>query len=220
MDIVFFLSLVLAVPALLYFVGNHGNREAWGLVLRGFQQRGAGAYRSVPVPIWRQASVPLTIRAAAITSFILGQMVVPGAFAAFVGLIASVATLTNEAGVEWSVIVITCSAPSGLYIAGSLLSVGLALLRRADDAAVRSRKVGWISIVHNVVLLGLLALLVLFGATRAHVITFPVVYGFVSIAHAALLLAAARALEARGVQEERDREAAGAPDGIAVSTGS
>ena len=201
MEIVFFLALFLALPSLLYVAGRFAGRGVWGLVLARYEKRGGSAYRATQVPVWLPGKAPLSVKLAAISSFLLGQMVIPGALAALAGLIISLEMLgragqaaDNEAPLIY---ILTLSAPTGLFVAGGLLSVGLHLLRRAPDAAQRARSMGRWSVIHNLVLLA--ALLVTCGLRRD---LWPcVTYVMISLAQAALLFVAARALDVYALAE-------------------
>ncbi len=199
---------LVTVPATLYFAGRSAGGGVWGLFLRGYEKNGPGAYRAQIKPIWVSGKPPLSVHLAAITSFILGQMVVPGALAALVGLIVVAEFLSR--GVhgpgDYVVLILMLSAPTGLLIGGRLLSVGLLLLQRAEYAAQNARKLAFFSIGHNVALLALLGV-VYFGA-KNDAVYFPAVYACISISQAILLLKAARAVDAHGEAEERDRELA------------
>ncbi|MDI1436914.1 hypothetical protein [Polyangium sorediatum] len=183
----------LLLPSLLYVAGRIAGRDVWGLVLSRYEKRGGSAYRAAEVPVWVPGKTPRSVKLAAITSFLLGQMVIPGALVALVGLVISLEMLGRPVeAMEPAILILTLSAPSGLYVAGSLLGLGILMLRRGPDAAARARWVGRWSALHNVLLVA--ALLVLCGPKRDIV---PIVaYAFVSLVHAALLFAAARALDA------------------------
>lgn len=201
-------ALFVTVPLTLYFSGRAAGRDVWGLFLQGYEKRGSGAYRAQITPVWATGKPPLSVHLAAITSFILGQMVVPGALAALLGLVVSLEILSRgvHSPGEYVIHVLVLSAPTGLMIGGKLLSVGLSLLQRADGAVENARKVARFSIIHNVVLLVAMAVLFIAGAAEAVLLT--VVYSTISIAQACLLHRAARAVEEHSVAEERDRELA------------
>lgn len=204
-------ALVVTVPLTLYLSGRSAGRDVWGLFLQGYEKRGAGAYRAQIKPVWAAGKPPLSVRAAALTSFILGQMVVPGALAALLGLIVSLELLSrgvNSPG-DYVVHVLVLSAPTGLWIGGKLLTVGLSLLQRMPEAPANARKVARFSIIHNVVLLVTMTILRALGADDAVWLT--VVYAIISIAQASLLIRAARAVDEHAVAEERDRELAVRP---------
>ena len=201
-------AFVVTVPTTLYFSGRAAGRDVWGLFLQGYEKRGSGAYRAQITPVWSAGKPPMSVRLAAITSFILGQMVVPGTLAAILGLVVSLEMLsrgTNSAG-EAVVHVLVLSAPTGLMIGGRLLTVGLSLLQRTKESTENARKLGRFSIIHNVVLLIAMAILYAFGADEAVWLT--VVYSILSIAQASLLFRAARAVDEHSEAEERDRELA------------
>lgn len=198
MENVILVAGFLLLPSLLYVVGRIAGRDVWGLVLSRYEKRGSSAYRAAEVPVWVPGKAPRSVRAAAITSFLLGQMVIPGALAALVGLVMCLEMIGRSPGaMERMVIILTLSAPSGLYVAGALLMLGVLLLRRGPNAAARARWIGRWSVLHNVLLIG--ALLVACGPKRDIV---PIVaYALVSLAHAALLFVAARALDAHDLSQ-------------------
>jgi hypothetical protein len=201
-------ALLVTVPLTLYFSGRSAGRDVWGLFLQGYEKRGAGAYRAQIQPVWAAGKPPISVRLAAITSFILGQMVVPGALAALFGLVISLELLSRSSHSlgDYVIHVLVLSAPTGLMIGGRLLGVGLSLLQRAEESTKNARKVARFSIIHNVVLL---VFMVIFAALRADDAAGPMAgYALISIAQACLLLRAARAVDEHSVAEERDRELA------------
>lgn len=208
-------GILIVVPGALYASGRHAGRNVWGLFLRGYEKHGAGAYRAQVRPVWIEGKPPISVHLAALTSFILGQMVLPGALAALVGLIVSleiIARGTHGPG-DYVILILMLSVPTGLLIGGRLLKVGLSLLQRAENAAADARKVAYLSIGHNVALLLLLGA-VYFVATNDAVYV-PGVYACVSIAQALLLLRAARAVDVHDEAEARDRELAVPPPQLA-----
>jgi hypothetical protein len=204
-------SLALIVPVTMYLSGRMAGRDTWGLLLRGYEQRGAGAYRAQIKPVWVAGKAPLSVHLAAISSFILGQMVVPGALASLVGLIVALEIIAhgmNTPG-DYVIVVLTASAPTGLMIGGRLLTVGLGLMQREEGAVEKARKLARFSIIHNVVLLFSMGVIFALGGNDE--LIFPVIYQCMSIAQATLLLKAARAVEVHGEAEARDRELAVRP---------
>lgn len=207
--------LVVTVPLTLYIAGRTAGRNVWGLFLRGYEKHGAGAYRAHVSPVWVAGKPPLSVHLAAISSFILGQMVVPGALAALIGLVVALEILSrglHNSG-DSIIVILMLSAPTGLMIGGKLLDVGLALLQRADGAVKKARNVARFSIIHNVVLL--LALGAVYVVDTNDAVFFPAIYACISVAQAALLLTAARAVDAHGDAEARDRELAPPPPQLA-----
>ncbi len=194
MDLLFLLALILPLPLVLYLIGLDRGRGAWGLTFRGFVRRGSSAYRAVEVPVWKDGKAPLAVHVAAISSFILGQMVVPGALLALVGMLMLLDTLGNLSGPEPLLVVLMLSAPTGLYVAGALLAAGSAMLRREADAAAEARRAAYWALGHNVVLLVALGACALGGLHEIYL--GPAIYAGVSIAQALLLLHAAGALDA------------------------
>jgi hypothetical protein len=203
--------LVISVPLTLYFSGRSAGRDGWGLFLQGYEKNGAGAYRAQIKPVWTAGKPPISVRLAAISSFILGQMVVPGALAALVGMIVALELISrgmHNPG-DYVLVIVVASAPTGLMIGGRLLGVGLDLLQRAEGAVTKARNLARFSIIHNVVLLALLG--GVYGLAQNDGVYFPAVYACISIAQAILLLKAARDVDAHGRAEERDRELAMRP---------
>lgn len=201
-------ALLVTVPATLYFAGRSAGRGVWGLFLRGYEKNGPGAYRAQIKPVWVSGKPPVSVHLAAISSFILGQMVVPGALAALVGLIVVLEILSRgiHSPGDYVILILMLSAPTGLMIGGRLLDVGLGLLQRAENAVQKARKLAHFSIGHNVVLLVLLGMVYLSATNDA--VYFPAVYAFISISQALLLLKAVRAVDAHSDAEARDRELA------------
>jgi len=210
MDVMFLLLLTIPiiVPAAMYFSGRSAGRKMWGLVLRGYEKHGAGAYRVQVRPVWAAGKPPLSVHIAAISSFILGQMVVPGVFAALVGLVVSFEILFRgpHSPGEYVILVLMGSVPTGLMIGGRLLNIGLILLQREEGAAQKARDLARFSLIHNAVLILLMLLVYAFGGNDA--VYFPVAYQLVSIAQALLLMKAASAIDAHDAIEARDRELA------------
>lgn len=197
MDLVYLLAMLFAVPTFLYVATRYGAPGVWGLVVRGYQKRGEGVYRATVVPILKPGSAPVTIKAAAITCFLLGQMVVPGALAAFVGVIVTVLMLASpHERIEPFTVLLTLSSPSGLFIAARLLSAGTAMLKRSLDAAERARKVARVSLIHNGVLIAITLLVGLWKREDMPVTLLPIGYGTLSILQALLMQAAANDLDA------------------------
>ncbi len=203
--------LVVTVPITLYFSGRSAGRDVWGLFLRGYEKNGPGAYRAQIKPVWVSGKPPLSVHLAAISSFILGQMVVPGALVALVGMIVLLELLSRgfHGPGDYVLVILLLSAPTGLLIGGRLLNVGLCLLQRAESAATNARKLAYFSIGHNVVLLLLMGCVYLVATNDA--VYLPAVYACISISQALLLLKAARAVDAHGEAEARDRELAVRP---------
>jgi len=201
----------LLIPGLLYAGGRVTGRGVWGLVREGYKSRGVGAYRAAPEAVWKEGKAPLVVHAAAISSFLLGQMVIPGAIAALVGLLVSMEMLMKSGeSIEWMVVILTLSAPTGLFVAGGLLAAGLALMRRSAGASKLARRIGWSAIGHNVALVAAIGVVAMFKPSDEAVL-FPIGYAFISCMQALLLLSAARALDARDAAEARDREEGIAP---------
>ncbi len=208
-------AVALVVPLGLYISGRSAGRDVWGLFLRGYEKHGLGAYRAQIRPVWVAGKPPLSVHIAALTSFIMGQMVVPGALAALVGVLASTTILIEgfDNGSDWVILVLTLSSPTGLIIGGRQLGIGLRLLQRVENVVADARKLARFAITHNVVLLGALGLI--FAVYRSDSVYFTAVYATISLLQALMMLRAARAIEEHGHAEERDRDAAIRPPQLA-----
>jgi len=206
------LIIALLVPVALYVVGRFTSPGVWGLVLRGYEKPSASTYRAAPRPVWEKGKAPLIVHVAALSSFLLGQMVVPGGLASLAGLVASAEVLSTNGTNDPSFVIplLTLSAPTGLYIAGRLLGTGLALIRRDPGAATSARKIARFSIVHNVILMAAIGASHLVRGSGNDVL-FVVVYAVVSIVQAVIVQRAAKALDERDAQEVKDREEAPPP---------
>jgi hypothetical protein len=200
------IALAAGIPALTYFLLGGGKGKVWGLVPAGVEQRGPSVYRGALVVRWKEGAAPLVVRVAALSSFFLGQMVVPGALAALVGLIVMFGMLASGE-VQPVLLVSALSGPTGLIVAGYLLSAGSALLKRDEGAAAKARRASAWSLWHNGILIGLM-LLALAGSgsdSRGDMIGFAaatLIYGGISIAQACLLRKAASALESYSASAE------------------
>lgn len=202
---------VIAVPITLYVAGRAGGQNVWGRFLQGYKTQGAGAYRAQTSPVWVSGKPPAIIHVASISSFIMGQMVVPGALAALVGLVVSFEILARgpRSGGDWVILLLMLSVPTGLMIGAKQLDVGLALLQRAETAVQRARALAKLSIIHNFILIVAMGLVGIFTLNDA--VWFPLIYACVSIAQAWSVVAAASAIEAHSAAEETDRERAAEP---------
>lgn len=203
--------LALVVPLTLYFSGRVAGRNVWGLFLRGYEKHGAGAYRAQLRPVWVAGKPPLSVHLAAASSFILGQMVVPGALAALVGWLVGFEILARgiHSAHDYVVLILMLSSPTGLMIGGRLLGVGLGLLQRSENASKKARSLAYFSLGHNVALLVLLGLVQVFSPSDSAY--FPAIYACISILQAIGLLKAARDVEAHDAAEEHDQAIAMRP---------
>lgn len=204
-------AVLLVVPAAMYISGRGAGQGTWGLFLRGYEKHGAGAYRMHVRPVWVAGKPPVIVRVAALSSFIMGQMVVPGALAALVGLIVGLEVLFRglHGPGDMVILILMVSVPTGVLIGGRLLGVGLDLLQRSGEAQKKARKLAYLSLGHNIALLFAMSA-VYFVATN-DAVYFPMAYAFVSIAQAGCLLGAARALDAHTAAEQRDQAEAVRP---------
>lgn len=197
------LAIFLIVPVSLYFMHERGRGRAWGFVAAGEAARGTGAYRELRERRWKRGAAPLTVRIAAVSSFFLGQMIVPGALAAMVGLIAAAEILASRRGPAL-VVLLELSAPTGLIVAARLLSAGSAMLVHAEDASVKARRAARWALGHNAVLLAAIAVFALALPNQADTAVPPVIYCFVSIAQALVVAKAAVDLDAYSSKQESD----------------
>jgi hypothetical protein len=205
-----FIILALIVPGGAYLLHGGGGSRVWGLVAAGEEARGGSVYRRARATLWKRGSAPLTVRIAALSSFFLGQMIVPGVLAALLGAWVTIAT-TMEGRPLPVLIVVTLSGPTGVVVAARLLVAGSAMLERRDDAVLKARHaVRWV-IGHNVVLLGALAVSTGLAMDEAAGAVAPAVYACISIGQALLVRRAAAAIEAYGARQRE--EAASLYDG-------
>ncbi len=188
------LFVLLLLPCGLYFVHGGGRGRVWGLVSAGEAVRGAGAYRETRAPLWKRGSAPLVVRVAALSSFFLGQMIVPGALAALIGIVATFENVTHGHPSP-VLIVIQLSAPTGLLVAAYLLSAGSGMLDRADDAVLRTRRAARWALGHNLVLLAGLGVAVALAPNEVEYAAMPALYACFSIAQGLVVRRAAASLE-------------------------
>jgi hypothetical protein len=198
----------LPVPFARYLYDGGGRGARWGMVAAGREARGVG-YRATSNQRWKDGAAPPIVRIAAFTSFFLGQMIVPGALAALLGFAISVVGLASGRP-EPLVVLTELSAPTGLFVAASLLSAGSAMLRRAPDAGAAARRAVRWALGHNLaLLLGLVVVGVAESAQSptAHLAVLApfALYATVSIAQALVVRAAARALQAYDARQSEDR---------------
>ena len=180
------------IPFILYFGQGGGHARTWGVVAAGEQQLGVGAYRQQRVMRWKRGSAPLVVRAAAMTCFYLGQMVVPGGFLALAGL--AFVFEPPAPPTVWTVLEL--SAPSGMIVATLLLGAGWTMLEGAPAAVLAARRAWRWSIVHNVAFATALAAAAARDPSEREACTVPLIYACVSIAQALLVWRAAAAVEA------------------------
>jgi hypothetical protein len=200
-----FLSIVvvlaLVVPVGVYVSHGGGGGRVWGLVTAGEEVRGGGAYRTARATLWKRGAAPLTVRVAALSSFFLGQMILPGALAAVVGLLVTIVAVGHAKEIA-VLVVVQLSAPTGLVVAAYLLAAGAAMLERAEDAAVKARRAARWALVHNLVLLAGLAAATAIERDAAAVV--PALYACLSIGQALLVRRAADAIEAYTARQNEE----------------
>jgi hypothetical protein len=184
--------LSLGSPAALYLAARAPDR--WGLEAGSAQRTQGGAYRAAHVVAWAPRDVPWVVGAAAFTSLLLGQVLVPGVFAAILAAAALVARArAGEPVALLGVLVVT--APTGLIAAGWQLAAGFALLRRSS--AVPRRAACW-TIGHHALFLAALGVAAAAGDAGRTACAALSLVSLASIGQAALLLRAALAVGTRG----------------------
>jgi hypothetical protein len=186
--------LLLPVPVALYVLARYFGRGAWGLVPGTPMLQGVGAYRAAAQSVWVRGKAPMAVRVAAISSFVLGQMLFPGALAALAGLVAMMDML-GRSKFSPGLLFLTLSAPTGLIVAGKLLGTGVAMLKRDADAAISARRTAAWALWHNAALMVAMACAALAEKDGLWFLL-PGIYAAISVAQALLLRHAASALEA------------------------
>ena len=197
------LLVFLVVPVGLYLMYGRGRALSWGLLPKGEEMRGDSAYRQVKVKTWKRGEAPWAVRLAALSSFFLGQMIVPGALVALLGLVLLAESLGHKDGSVF-LAVLLLSAPTGLVVAAFLLSAGSAMLGRAEDAIRKARRAVRWALWHNVVLLAALGIGAAVAPAQATYAVGPAFYACFSIAQALLVRRAAQAMEAYASRQEAD----------------
>jgi hypothetical protein len=203
MDFLFFPLLVLVVPAGLYLFHGGGRSQVWGLVAAGQQAQGSGAYRQARSTLWKRGSAPISVRIAALSSFFLGQMILPGGLAALVGMVATLETI-GKSHPSPLLIIIQLSSPTGLIVAAYLLSAGSAMISRAEDAVLKARRAARWALGHNLVLLVGLGVGAALEGSEAVWALAPAIYCCISIAQALLVRRAASSIEAYSAKQEEE----------------
>lgn len=185
--------LVLVVPTALWFGTRDEASELWPPRVVGTEDVGRGEFREAHVPTLR-AEIPGVVRAAAIGSWVLGCMFVPGLLLGLVGLVVMGLGLV--------------SVP-GLVLAARLFLLGKPLLRGEPEAAPKARSAARFAVILNAFVLALcgVGLAVTLSDVARHgfraeggmvlMVLAVVAYAGLSLGHAALLRRAADAIEAR-----------------------
>lgn len=195
------LGIVFSVlPSLLYFGQQRGRGPGWGLVAAGEEKMGQGAYRETRVTRWKRGKAPPVVRVAALSSFFLGQMVLPGGLAALVGIFAVLGDGHGPA-IWW---VLELSAPTGLVVAVFLLSAGWTMLESGSQAVAKARRAATWAIVHNLVLVAALGVAVAADGREVDSAILPCFYAAVSIVQALVVQRAARAIEVYDLARKND----------------
>ena len=188
-----FVGLVIGVPTALWVRTWPDSLERWLPHVVGTERITRGQFRDAVVPRYRADGPPVPVRLAALGSWILGTMFVPGLLLGLSGLFV--------AGLG------VVSIP-GLILAWRLFSLGRPLLLGLPEAAVKARGLARFARILNYVVLaccglaGGLHLIERWGHGRygssggvEALILLVVTYAGISLAHAALLDRAADAID-------------------------
>lgn len=187
--------LIVVVPFAMWFSTAPSARDRWLPHVVGTESVGRGQFREAVVPRLRADGPPGVVRAAAVGSWALGAMFIPGLGAGLFGLLLMGLGLV--------------SVP-GLILAARLFLLGAPLLRAEPEAAVKARALARFARVLNYVVLGLCGVAVAtmvpdvmrrgfrgdapgFLALVLAVVT----YAGLSLGHAWLLVRSAEAIEAQ-----------------------
>lgn len=169
----------------------------WAPQQVGTRRLDAGSYREAEVPVYGEAGAPRAVRVAAVGSWVLGTMFVPGLLLGLIGLFAAGIGLV--------------SVP-GLVLAARLFQLGTPLLRGDAEAAPRARAAARYAVVLNIFVLiaSLIAgAFVMPGLLRGSgdasaslaMIVGVMAYAALSLVHARLLDKSADAIDARWTAE-------------------
>jgi hypothetical protein len=135
---------------MLYLAAHAG----WGFARAG-AEAGEGGYRDTGIPRFVPVAAPPIVRLAAFASFLFGQVLIPGVFAAPFGLFLVVLRALHG-DLPALLLVLVASAPTGLAVAGMLLSAGFALLQGGADADGKARRAARWAIGHHAAFLAAL----------------------------------------------------------------
>lgn len=187
------ITLVLGVPTAMWFKTWPEALGRWLPRIVGTESISRGQFRDAVVPKFRSDGPPMAVRLAALGSWILGTMFVPGLMLGLFGLVVMGLGLV--------------SIP-GLILAWRLFFLGRPLLLGDPEAAMKARGLARFARVLNYVVLavtgfamavqlsGMLRHSIWRSGTSGLLLTLMVaVYGGVSLTHAALLDRAAKAIE-------------------------
>ncbi len=193
--IAFIAILVLTVPVAMWFTTWRSAWERWLPRVVSTENVGHGEYRDATVSRLRADGPPMVVRLAALGSWVLGTMFVPGLLGCLCGLLF----------VGLGLLLVP-----GLILAARLFLLGAPLLHAEPASAVKARSLARFARVLNYVVLAL--------CSGALVINLPEVvrhgghgsagngiaialgvalYAGLSLAHAALLIRSAEAIEAQ-----------------------
>lgn len=133
-------GLFVGVPTTMWLTTLPYAERRWQPHQIGTQHVGGGSYRDTEVPRFSDSGPPRVVHVAAMGSWILGTMFVPGLLAGLVGLLA--------AGIG------AVSIP-GLVLAWRLFFLGAPLLRGDPDAPARARSAATFARTLNAVVLAI-----------------------------------------------------------------
>lgn len=191
---------ILALPTFATVTIERSQRAAWGIVAEGWKPAGQGIYRQVKIAQRAQGRAPRSVVAAAWSSFFIGQWIVPGGLAMLLLLLVMVE-------VSWTahptILAVALSAPSGLALGARVLGLGAQLLSRDFGVERQARRTARWSFVHNGLLIAAMAISALVEAQEeaTYLAVITGTWALVSVAHAALLLRAARSIEEHAARE-------------------
>jgi len=180
--VVFGLFLLGAIPSMRVLLLEHRWRSSWTTEVSVAPSVDRGAYRTpAEMNAIRSVRPPTLIRFTAWTCFLFGQMFLPGLLLGLFGLIMC------GLGVV--------SIP-GLILAWKLFGLGGAMLRRESGVAIRARGLAIFTVYLNVIVLVVCAFVALAFTSARWIPLLVTPYVLLSLAHAALLHAAASRFEA------------------------
>lgn len=198
--ILFSALLVLVVPFAMWFATAPSAWDRWLPHAVGTEKVGEGQFREAVVPRLRADGPPGVVRAAAVGSWALGAMFVPGLGAGLFGVLLMGLGLV--------------SIP-GLILAARLFMLGAPLLRAEPEAAAKARSLAAFARVLNYVVLGLCGVVaaskvpdLLSNGLRGDASFFLAMllavaaYAGVSLGHAWLLVRSAEAIDAQQAPPE------------------
>lgn len=185
--------LFVGLPTAMWLSTRREADERWLPRVDGTERVGVGSYRDAVIPRFVGGGPPWEVRVAALSSWILGTMFVPGLMGGLFGLF--------FAGIG------LISVP-GLVLAWRLFFLGAPLLRGEPEAAVKARAAARFARVLNVVVLAACGVAAMTqvpnlvhhnpSSDAADVLTgagMVVFYAMISLTHAHLLTRAAKRID-------------------------